>query len=123
MPEQIDFAKIPRSEVEELFGCPKPGGPKADSRKAADMLKFNPERYHAAKQAGCYIFGTISESMVPVKYRISKQDLEAKRRADMAKQKDDLIPLPQELTDRLNLPLGTRMTFAQVQAILGHRVE
>jgi hypothetical protein len=70
--EPLDFAKIQRSEVDELFG------PKSNSRKAAEMLKHDPDRYHAIKQAGCYIFGTISEAMLPVKHRISKQDLEAK---------------------------------------------
>jgi hypothetical protein len=121
MPEQIDFAKIPRSEVEELF--PRPGGPKSDSRKATETLKYRPDFYHAAKQNAVYILGTVSESMLPTKYRISKADLETKRRADLAAQKDELITLPEELSDRLHLPLGTRMSFAQIQTALGRRVE
>src|SRR5712664_1554556 len=119
MPEQIDFAKIPRSEVEELFGSSKPGGPKADSRRATELLKYNPDRYHAAKQAGCYIFGTISESMVPVKYRISKQALEAKRLADAASEKDDLIALPDVLADQMGVERGFRVSYENLQKLMG----
>jgi hypothetical protein len=121
MPEQIDFAKIPRSEVEELF--PRPGGPKVDSRKATETLKYRPDFYHAAKQAAVYLYGTVAESMLPMQHRMSKQVLEAKRLADAAAQKDDLIAIPDTLAARLAVPVGTRVSYDTLQKLMGRATD
>ena len=113
MPEQIDFAKIPRSEVDELFGS------KANSRKATETLKYRPDFYHAAKQAAVYLYGTVAESMLPMQHRISKQALEAKRLADAAAQKDELIAIPDALADRFGVQRGMRISYENLQKLMG----
>ncbi len=119
MPNEVDFAKIPRSEVEELF--PRPGGPKPDSRKATETLKYRPDFYHAAKQNAVYILGTVSESMLSMKYRISKPALEAKRLADATAEKNELIPLPAELASRFGVPENSKVSFETLERLMGRK--
>ena len=104
-------------QVREIFG------PGSNSAKASQVAKFDPQKYAALKVAACYTYGIIPESMVPMQHRLTREQLDAKARAEAAAQRDERILLPEEVCSRLHLPLGTRMTFAQMQAALGKRVE
>ncbi len=117
MSDKYDYSKFSRAEVEEVFG------PKSNSLKAAQMAKFQPDLYAALKQSAAYIHGIIAPAMLPRSSQLTREQLDAKARADAAAQKDEKILLPEEIADRLHLPFGTRMTFAQIQTALGHRVE
>lgn len=117
MPNNTDFTTHKREAVTEIFG------PGSDSRKAAELARRDPALYNSLKQSACYEFGLLPEAMLPLRSRVKKEDIEARHRANLAAAKDDLIPLSQELSDRLGLPIGSRVTFAQLQATLGRRVE
>jgi hypothetical protein len=117
MSEKYDYATFSRAEVEEVFG------PKSNSLKAAQMAKFEPQKYAALKQSACYTHGIIAEAMLPRSSQLTREQLDQKAKADAAAQRDEKILLPEEIADRLHLPFGTRMTFAQIQTALGHRAE
>lgn len=111
--EQLDFAKFTKEEVTQVFG------PGSDSRKAYELSKRQPKLYAAMKQAAVYNFGLLPEAMLPRTSQLTREQLEEKRRADLAALRDERIPLPQELCDRLRVPFGTRLTYAQLQTALG----
>jgi hypothetical protein len=113
MPEQLDFAKFSRAEVEEVFGN------KSDSRKAAHLAKHDPARYHALKQAAVYTYGLVSEAMLPRQHRFTREQLDAKARADVAAQRDETFPLPEPVSSRLGLPPETRVSWSTLQKLMG----
>jgi|ERR1700730_16987850 len=116
MSEKYDYSKFSRAEAEEVFG------PKSNSLKAAQMAKFQPDLYAALKQSAAYIHGIIAPAMLPRSSQLTREQLDAKARADAAKQKDELIEVPMQVCDRLGLPYGTKVTYEQLQRTLGKRV-
>jgi hypothetical protein len=113
MSSKYDYAKFSRAECEEVFG------PKSKSLKAAQMAKFQPDLYAALKQSACYTHGIIAEAMLPRAHQLTREQLDKKARADAAAAQDNLIPLPNELADRLGVPWGTRVTYEQLQKSMG----
>ena len=114
---ELTFLDVTEQEVRQIFG------PGSDSRRATELARRDPRRYAVLKQHACFELGIIPEEMLPLNNRIKPDVREAMHKAKLAAEKDALIPLSQELSDRLGLPLGSRVTFAQLQATLGRRVE
>ena len=113
MSQKYDYARFSRQEVEEIFG------PKSDSLKAARLAKTDPEKYTALKQSGAYIHGIIAPAMLPRSSQLTREQLDVKARADVAAQKDDLIAIPDVLADRMKVERGTRVSFENLQKLLG----
>ena len=113
--EQLDFSKFTREEVTQVFG------PGSDSRKAYELSKFDPARYRALKQAAVYSYGLVAESMLPRASQLTREQLDAKRRADLAAQKDESFPLPPALADRFGVPADTKVSFETLQRLLGRK--
>src|SRR5258708_21887909 len=117
MPEQYDYSKFSRAEVEAVFG------PRSNSLEAARMAKFEPTKYAALKQAGVYLFGLISESMLPRASQLTREQREAKTRADLAAQKDETFQLPEPLAARLGVPADTKVSWDTLQRLLGRKTD
>jgi hypothetical protein len=113
MPNNNDWSTHTRDQVGAIFG------PGSDSRKAADLARRDPALYNSLKQAAVYSFSLLPEEMLNRASRIKKEDREAAYRAAHAAAKDNLIPLPNELADRLGVPWGTRVTYEQLQKSMG----
>lgn len=113
--EKYDYAKFTRDEVERVFG------PKSNSAEAARMAKFEPQKYAALKQSAAYIHGVVAEAMLPRASQLTREQREAKTRADLAAQKDELIEVPVAMCDRLGLPHGTRVTWENLQKSMGRQ--
>jgi hypothetical protein len=112
MSEKYDYAKFTRDEVERVFG------PRS-SAEAARMAKYEPQKYAALKQAGCYVFGTISESMLPRASRLTPEQRDKKARADAATAQNDLIAIPDALADRVGVERGFKVSYDNLQKIMG----
>jgi hypothetical protein len=112
---ELDFAKFTKEEVTQVFG------PGSDSRKAYELSKRQPNLYAAMKQAAVYNFGLLPEAMLPRASQLTRDQLELKRRADLAAQKDELIEVPMPVCDRLGLPHGTRVTWDKLQKSMGRQ--
>jgi hypothetical protein len=113
MSEKLDFDKFTKEEVTAVIG------PGSDSRKAAEMAKHRPELYAALKQSACYTHGVIAEAMLPRASQLTREQLDSKRRADAAAQRDDLIAIPDALAARLAVPVGTKVSYEALQKLMG----
>ena len=71
------------------------------------------------QQALHYRDRILGEDSLPLKSRLTKDQLEAKYKADRAAAEDNLIPIPNELAERLGLPIGTRVSWEQLQKTMG----
>jgi hypothetical protein len=100
-------------QVREIFG------PGSNSLKAAQMAKLDPQKYAQLKQAACYTYGIIAEAMLPRASQLTREQREQKARADAAAQKDDLIAIPDALADRVGVERGFRVTYENLQKIMG----
>ena len=115
MSEKYDYSKFSRSEVEAVFG------PKSNSLKAAQMAKFQPDLYAALKQSAAYIHGIIAPAMLPRSSQLTREQLDAKARADVVK--DDLIAIPDVLAARLAVPVGTKVSFETLERLMGRKTD
>ena len=115
MSDKLDFDKFTKEEVTAVIG------PGSDSRKAAEMAKHRPELYAALKQSACYTHGIIAPAMLPRSSQLTREQLDAKRRADAAAQKNELIEVPPQVCDRLGLPHGTRVSWENLQKTMGRQ--
>ena len=115
MSTKYDYARFSKQEVEEIFG------PKSDSLKAARLAKTDPEKYTALKQSGAYIHGIIAPAMLPRSSQLTREQLDAKARADAAAQRDDLIALPDALADRMGVERGFKVSFENLEKLMGRR--
>lgn len=111
--EKYDYGRFTRDEVERIFG------PKSNSAEAARMAKFEPAKYAALKQSAAYVHGVIAEAMLPRSSQLTREQRDAKARADVAAQKDDLIAIPDALADRVGVERGFRVSFENLQKIMG----
>jgi hypothetical protein len=113
MSEKYDYSKFSKQEAEEIFG------PTSNSVKAAQMAKFDPQKYSALKQSAAYIHGLIAPVMLPRASQLTREQLDAKARADAAAQKDESFTLAPALADRLGIPADTKVSWETFQRLMG----
>ena len=106
------FSKYTPQEVSGVFG------PKSNSKLASDLQRRDPATYVAMKQTAVYRDGLVPETMLPLKSRLTPEQLEENYRVGTAEAKDDSINVPDELADRLNIPRGSRMKFDALQSLM-----
>ena len=118
MPNEIDptiqfFSKYSPEQIRAVFGKG------SSSLTAHQLMKRDPNSYLEMKITAVYRDRILGEDSLPLKSRLTKDQLEAKYKADRAAAQDNLIPLPNELADRLGLPIGTRVSWEQLQKTMG----
>lgn len=111
--QRISFNKYTEEEVKAVFG------PSSDSRRAVELQKREPKIYAEMKQSAAYVFRLIPESTIPFANRISKADLEESYRQEKATERDELVPMPDQLADRLGVPRGTKKKFEDLKVLMG----
>jgi hypothetical protein len=118
MPTEIDptiqfFSKYTPEQVRAVFG-------KGSSSLTAHQLqKRDPQAYRELKLCAIYRERILGPESIPFKERLTPEQLENKYKADRAAAQDNLIPLPNELAERLGLPVGTRVSWEQLQKTMG----
>ncbi len=118
MPNEVDptiqfFSKYTPEQIRAVFG-------KGSSSLTAHQLqKRDPQAYQEMKVVAVYRERILGEDSLPLKQRLTKDQLEAKYKADRAAAEDNLIPIPNELAERLGLPIGTRVSWEQLQKTMG----
>ena len=118
MPNEVDptlsfFSKYPTDMVKKVFGKG------SSSLTAHQLFRRDPQAYKEMKVAAIYRDRILGEDSLPLKERLTKDQLEEKYRQDKAAAEDNLIPMPNELADRLGLARGTRVTYEQLQKSMG----
>ena len=118
MPNEVDptidfFSKYPTEMVRKVFGK------SSSSLTAHQLFRRDPQAYREMKVTAVYRDRILGEDSLPLKERLTKDQLEQKYKADRAVAQDDLIEVPHALCDRLGLQYGTRVTYEQLQKSMG----
>jgi len=115
METSIDLSKCfshPTEEVKRIFG------PESDSLAASEMKRLEPEKYNSLKVAACYRDRIVPEASLPFKSRVSRADLDENFRKTKAQESDGLVPVADELADRLGIPRGTKKRYEDLKNLI-----
>jgi hypothetical protein len=122
MPNEIDptiqfFSKYTPEQIRAVFG-------KGSSSLTAHQLqKRDPKAYQEMKVVAVYRERILGEDSLPLKQRLTKDQLEAKYKADRAAAEDNLIAIPETLAARLAVPVGTKVSFETLEKLMGRKTD
>ncbi len=116
-PKGNDNMSNEEQQVREIFG------PTSNSLKAAQMAKHQPDLYAKLKQAACYSYNIVPEAMLPRSSQLTREQRDAKTRADVAAQKNDLIAVGDVLAARLGIPENTKVSFDTLERLMGRKTD
>jgi hypothetical protein len=107
------FSKYSPEQIRSVFGRG------SSSLTAHQLQKRDPQAYQEMKVVAVYRDRILGEDSLPLKQRLTKDQLEAKYKADRAAAQDNLIPIPDALADRVGLQRGTKATYENLCKMLG----
>jgi hypothetical protein len=118
MPSEVDvttqfFSKYTPEQIRAVFGKG------SSSLVAHQLFRRDQKSYEEMKIVAVYRDRVLGEDSLPLKQRLTKDQLEQKYKADRAAAEDNLFTLPPALADRLGLDRNTRVTYEQLAATLG----
>ncbi len=118
MPNEVDvttqfFSKYTPEQIRAVFGKG------SSSLTAHQLFRRDQNSYREMKITAVYRDRVLGEDSLPLKDRLTKEQLEQKYKADRAAAEDNLFTLPPALADRLGLDRNTRVTYEQLAATLG----
>jgi hypothetical protein len=118
MPNEVDptisfFSKYTPEQIRAVFGKG------SSSLTAHQLFRRDKKSYEEMKVTAVYRDRILGEDSLPLKDRLTKDQLEQKYKADRAAAEDNLFTLPPALADRLGVPHSTRVTYEQLQKSMG----
>jgi hypothetical protein len=122
MPNEVDptvsfFSKYSPDQIKAVFGKG------SSSLTAHQLMKRDPASYLEMKVTAVYRDRILGEESLPLKSRLTKDQLEEKYRQDKAAAQDDLIPLSPVLAARLGVPENTKVTWDNFQRLMGRKTD
>src|SRR6267142_383225 len=122
MPNEIDptisfFSKYTPEQIRAVFGKG------SSSLLAHQVQQRSPQEYLEMKVTAVYRDRILGPESLPLNARLTKDQLEAKYKADRAAAQDDLIPLNAALAARLGVPENTKVTWENFQKLMGRKTD
>lgn len=118
MPNEVDvttqfFSKYTPEQIRAVFGKG------SSSLVAHQLFRRDQKSYEEMKVVAVYRDRILGEDSLPLKQRLTKDQLEQKYKADRAAAQDDLIEVPPAVCDRLHIQHGTKFSYEQLAKALG----
>ena len=122
MPNEVDptiqfFSKYTPEQIRAVFGKG------SSSLTAHQLFRRDPKSYQEMKVVAVYRDRILGEDSLPLKQRLTKDQLEAKYKADRAAAEDNLIAIPDVLAARLAVPVGTKVSFETLEKLMGRKTD